>query len=147
MRGQLAGELLLQCPMEYELRKFISQLLQWQAIPVRRAGADLDSHGHDLLDGRGEQLPPVFVARRSVTLRKFAEPLDRQDLGHSLSVGVSRQQKSLPRKRKPVRFHGIQHAMKTRRAFLLLALLLTPALHAERATALFAGGCFWCMEP
>jgi peptide-methionine (S)-S-oxide reductase len=37
--------------------------------------------------------------------------------------------------------------MKIRLAFLLLAALLTANLHAQRATAIFAGGCFWCMEP
>ena len=37
--------------------------------------------------------------------------------------------------------------MNSRFAFLLLAVILTPSLHAQRATALFAGGCFWCMEP
>ncbi len=37
--------------------------------------------------------------------------------------------------------------MKTRRALLLFAALLTVNLHAQRATAIFAGGCFWCMEP
>ena len=29
---------------------------------------------------------------------------------------------------------------------LLLALVLAPAARAEEATAIFAGGCFWCME-
>jgi peptide-methionine (S)-S-oxide reductase len=37
--------------------------------------------------------------------------------------------------------------MKTRFAFLLITALLTATLHAQRATAIFAGGCFWCMEP
>jgi peptide-methionine (S)-S-oxide reductase len=37
--------------------------------------------------------------------------------------------------------------MRIRFALLLLTALLTPALHAQRATAIFAGGCFWCMEP
>jgi peptide-methionine (S)-S-oxide reductase len=37
--------------------------------------------------------------------------------------------------------------MKIRLAFLLLAALLTVNVHAQRATAIFAGGCFWCMEP
>jgi peptide-methionine (S)-S-oxide reductase len=37
--------------------------------------------------------------------------------------------------------------MKTRFAFLLLAALVASNLHAQRATAIFAGGCFWCMEP
>jgi peptide-methionine (S)-S-oxide reductase len=37
--------------------------------------------------------------------------------------------------------------MNSRLATLLLAALLTTTLHAQRATALFAGGCFWCMEP
>ena len=36
--------------------------------------------------------------------------------------------------------------MKIRFA-LLLAALLALNLHAQRATAIFAGGCFWCMEP
>ena len=38
--------------------------------------------------------------------------------------------------------------MKTRFAFLLFAAaILTVDVHAQRATAIFAGGCFWCMEP
>ncbi len=37
--------------------------------------------------------------------------------------------------------------MRIRFTLLILAALLTANLHAERATALFAGGCFWCMEP
>ena len=36
--------------------------------------------------------------------------------------------------------------MKTRCA-LLLAMLVATSAHAQRATAIFAGGCFWCMEP
>lgn len=37
--------------------------------------------------------------------------------------------------------------MRIRFTLLILAALLTANLHAERATAIFAGGCFWCMEP
>lgn len=37
--------------------------------------------------------------------------------------------------------------MKTRIALLLLAAILAGNVHAQRATAVFAGGCFWCMEP
>ena len=37
--------------------------------------------------------------------------------------------------------------MMYRKALLILALLgLTPPVLADSATALFAGGCFWCME-
>jgi len=32
-------------------------------------------------------------------------------------------------------------------AVLALAILAAPAARAEEAVALFAGGCFWCMEP
>src|SRR5687768_5742509 len=38
--------------------------------------------------------------------------------------------------------------MATRGAALFLALILSLSLAAQpRATAIFAGGCFWCMEP
>jgi len=37
--------------------------------------------------------------------------------------------------------------MSSRLTVLLLTALLTATLHAQRATAIFAGGCFWCMEP
>lgn len=37
--------------------------------------------------------------------------------------------------------------MKIRFALLILAAFVTANAHAQRATAIFAGGCFWCMEP
>ena len=37
--------------------------------------------------------------------------------------------------------------MVIRVLLLLIALFLPSTLLAERATAIFAGGCFWCMEP
>jgi peptide-methionine (S)-S-oxide reductase len=37
--------------------------------------------------------------------------------------------------------------MKIRFALLLLLAAFAINVHAQRATAIFAGGCFWCMEP